>query len=78
MWASITVVVRKYLGRALALVGPDWQYAKHGHLIEYGHEIVRERRRQGRLYQRTKEGRLRIGSEVVRQGQTECVHAAVD
>ena len=40
MWASITVVVRKYLGRALALVGPDWRYARHGHLVEYGHEIV--------------------------------------
>lgn len=40
MWASITVVVRKYLGRAAAFIGPDWRYARHGHLVEYGHEIV--------------------------------------
>lgn len=37
---TIGVVVRDYGDRALAVVGPEYPAGAHGHLVEYGHDIV--------------------------------------
>lgn len=37
---TIGVEVKDYGARSLAVVGPQWPAGAHGHLVEYGHDIV--------------------------------------
>jgi len=37
---TIAVEIREYQGRTLAVVGPQYPAGAHGHLVEFGHDIV--------------------------------------
>ncbi len=38
---SLTTVVREYPTAVVAVVGTAWPEGAHGHLVEFGHELVR-------------------------------------
>jgi hypothetical protein len=61
LYATIGVVIRKYAGRVLAMIGPQWEYARHGHLVEFGHDIVARGEGKKRGRKRVKGGKRAEG-----------------
>lgn len=74
---TIDVEVRDYDQRALAVIGPQYPAGAHGHLVEYGHDIVT---RDGRLIGRRAQPKpfVRPAFDETKEEQTAAMQAVVN
>jgi HK97 gp10 family phage protein len=78
LWAAIYVKTVDYGIRSMAIVGPSWEYAKHGHLVEFGHEIIARGEGKTKGKDRTKGGSKSGGQSLGRAKPNAFMRRAFD